>query len=277
LVGDMENLFLTLATLCYGCGTVGYLVYLVRHWEGVHWVSWAVLLTGALVQGGVLLARSFEQGHLAVTSSPEALSFLAWVLVVLYVVLQLKPGLRVLGSFVAPLAVAFMLTSGLLPVHMASRAGIFQSFWVFFHVSALFLANGLFALAFSAGVMYLLQERQIKTKQFGFLYPRLPSLKRLDEINFYCIVVGFPLMTAGLVAGFAYAGVIWHSWWNWDPKEIFAVVTWLIYAVLLHERLAVGWRGRRAAWLAIFGFSAVLITLLGVNLLMKGHHTGFVR
>jgi ABC-type transport system involved in cytochrome c biogenesis permease subunit len=125
--------------------------------------------------------------------------------------------------------------------------------------------------------MYLLQERQIKGKKRGFLFSRLPNLGVLDQISHHCLLVGFPLMTAGLVAGFAYASFVWHSVWRWDPKEILSLITWLIYAILIHERLAVGLRGRRAAWLAIFGFSAVLITFLGVNLLLKGHHTAFVR
>jgi cytochrome c-type biogenesis protein CcsB len=273
----MENVFFIVATLCYCCGTVGYLIYLVREWDSIHWASWGILLAGAVFQGCAFYLRSIEKGYLAVTSSHEALSFFAWILVIIYLLVQLRLRLRILGSFVSPLAVVFMLTSAILPGHMVSKTGIFQSAWVVFHVSALFLANALFALAFSAGLMYLLQERHIKHKQFGFLYPRLPSLKRLDEINYYCIIVGFPLMTVGLVAGFAYAGTVWRSWWNWDPKEIFAVITWLIYAVLIHERLAVGWQGRRAAWLAIFGFSAVLITFLGVNLFLKGHHYEFVR
>ncbi len=80
-------------------------------------------------------------------------------------------------------------------------------------------------------------------------------------------------MTAGLITGFAYAAIIWRSPWNWDPKEILSLVTWVIYAVLVHERLAVGWRGRRAAWLSIFGFSAILLTFIGANLLLQGHHS----
>ena len=273
----MESVFFVIATLCYCCGTVGYLIYLIRDESSVHWASWGALLTGAVFQGIAILLKSFEQGHLAVTSNQDALSFFAWVLVVIYVLIQLRLQLRILGSFVSPLAVVFMLTSSLLPVPMAPPAGIFQSVWVILHVTVLFLANALFALAFSVGVMYLLQERYIKNKQFGFLYHRLPSLKRLDEINYYCLIVGFPLMTVGLLTGFAYAGTVWRSSWNWDPKEIFAVITWLIYAVLLHERLAVGWRGRRAAWLAIVGFSAVLVMFLGVNLFLEGHHTTFVK
>ncbi len=235
-----------------------------------------VLMLGAAFHGAAFVIRSIEQGRLAVTNSQEALSFFALILVITYLVVQMRLQLRILGSFVSPIAVLFMLLSSVIPGHIVPTSGIFKSVWVF-HITALFLANALFAVAFSAAVMYLLQERHIKRKSFGHLYMRLPSLERLDKINYVCLVIGFPLMTVGLVTGFAYAGTVWKSTWNWDPKEVFALITWFIYAILLHERLAVGWRGRRAAWLAIFGFSAVLITFLGVNLFLKGHHTVFVR
>jgi cytochrome c-type biogenesis protein CcsB len=170
-----------------------------------------------------------------------------------------------------------MLASPILPTSRIVETGLFQSGWVFFHITVLFLANSLFALAASVGVMYLLQERQIKEKKRSFLFSRLPNLGVLDKISHNCLLVGFPLMTAGLVAGFAYASLVWHTFWRWDPKEILSLITWLIYAFLIHERLAVGLRGRRAAWLAILGFSAVLVTFLGVNLILKGHHTAFAR
>ena len=202
-----------------------------------------------------------DTGHLPVTTVQEALSLFAWVFVVTYLILQIRLQLRILGSFVSPLAVVFMVSSSLLPSHIMIKSEFFKSGWVIVHVASLFLANALFALAFSLGVMYLLQERHIKRKNFGFLYERLPSLERLDSIAHYCLMSGFPLMTAGLITGFAYAAVVWHSPWNWDPKEILSLVTWIIYAVLVHERLAVGWRGRRAAWLSILGFSATLLPL----------------
>jgi cytochrome c-type biogenesis protein CcsB len=273
----MEAVFLVVATLCYCAGSIGYFIYLLRDREIIHRVSWAILLVGAAFHGGAILLRSSSVGYLAVTSNQEALSFFAWVFVVTYLLVQLRLQLRILGSFVSPLAVVFMLLSQLLPTHIIPNSGVFQSGWVIFHVTTLFLANALFALAFSAGIMYLLQERHIKRKNFGHLYSRLPSLDRLDRLNYICLIIGFPLMTAGLVTGFAYASSIWPSPWKWDPKEIFALITWFIYAILLHERLAVGWRGRKAAWLAIFGFSAVLMTFLGVNLILKGHHTVFIR
>jgi cytochrome c-type biogenesis protein CcsB len=269
----MEALFLVIATLCYLSGTVGYLVYLFKDREQLHRISWTILLAGALFHGAALVMRTLNTGHLPVTTVQEALSLFAWVFVVTYLILQIRLQLRILGSFVSPLAVVFMVSSSLLPSHIMIKSEFFKSGWVIVHVASLFLANALFALAFSLGVMYLLQERHIKRKNFGFLYERLPSLERLDSIAHYCLMSGFPLMTAGLITGFAYAAVVWHSPWNWDPKEILSVVTWIIYAVLVHERLAVGWRGRRAAWLSILGFSATLLTFVVANLLLSGHHS----
>jgi cytochrome c-type biogenesis protein CcsB len=269
----MEPLFLVIATLCYFIGTVGYLVYLFRDREQLHRISWTILLAGACFHAAALAIGTYDTGHLPVTTVQEALSLFALVFVVTYLILQIRLQLRILGSFVSPLAVVFMVSSSLLPSHIMLKSESFKSGWVIVHVASLFLANALFALAFSLGVMYLLQERHIKRKNFGFLYERLPSLERLDSIAHYCLMSGFPLMTAGLITGFAYAAIVWHSPWNWDPKEILSLVTWIIYAVLVHERLAVGWRGRRAAWLSILGFSAILLTFVVANLLLSGHHS----
>jgi cytochrome c-type biogenesis protein CcsB len=273
----MEIFLIVIAILCYFCGMIGYLVYLLRGKNPIHRTAWIILLAGAIFHGGAIVLQSIKEGHIAVGSSHQALSFFTWIIVITYLVVQPRINLRILGAFVSPLAVSFMLLSTLLPSSEVLPSKILQSGWVVIHVTTLFTANALFALAFCAGVMYLLQEKQIKRKHLGFLFPRLPSLERLDRINHICLVVGFPLMTIGLITGFGYASTAWKTYWSWDPKEVFALITWLIYAVLLHERLTVGWRGRRAAWLAIFGFLAVLTTFLGVNLFLKGHHTVFVR
>lgn len=273
----MEVILFVIAIGCYLCGTVGYVIYLFRDLPVIHRVCWGILLAGAVCHAGSIAIRSVHTGHLAVTSSQEALSFFALLLVIIYLMVQVRLQMRILGSFVSPLAVVFMFMSTLVPETGIVRGGVLQSGWVVFHVSTLFVANVMFALAGTAGIMYLLQERQIKRKSFGFLYSRLPSLQRLDKINYHCLLVGFPLMTIGLVTGFGYASLIWRKTWSGDPKEVLSLVTWLIYAILVHERLTVGWRGRRAAWLSILGFSAVLVTFLGVNLLLQGHHTVFTR
>ncbi len=271
----MEHLLLVLAACCYCVGSVGCFIFLLRNAQNAHRAAVAVLLAGWLAHGAAVALRSFAAGHLAVTTIPEALSFFAWVLIGTYLIIQNRLRLRILGTFVAPLAAAFLFASAVRPSHMIPASPLLKSVWVWIHISTLFAANALFAVAFAAAWLYLYQERNIKKKKRGAFSDRLPALERLDRVNHVCLLTGFPLMTVGLLAGFLYASAVWKSPWTWDPKEIFASITWLIYAVLLHERLAVGWRGRKAAWLAIFGFSAILVTFLGVNLFFKGHHSLF--
>ena len=121
--------------------------------------------------------------------------------------------------------------------------------------------------------MYLVQEHQLKSKRIGAITQRLPSLKVLDDLNYQSLTYGFPLLTLGIITGAIWAEYAWGRYWNWDPKETWSLITWLFYAALLHQRLTVGWRGRKAAIMAIIGFLAVLFTFLGVNLLLSGLHT----
>ncbi|UCG22476.1 MAG: c-type cytochrome biogenesis protein CcsB [Deltaproteobacteria bacterium] len=259
-------------TLLYSVGTVGYLIYVVRTELIIHRVAYAFLLAGFLSHslGLALLVSQIRQ--MPVTTLPQTFSLFAWAIVGSYLAFQLKFNIRVLGTFVSPLAVIFMILSSAIPGRIIPTSQLFKSFWLTLHVTTIFIGNAIFALAFCAGIMYLLQERQIKTKSFGLLYRRLPSLETLDSINYVCLTFGFPLITIGLISGFVYAGAVLRSFWHWDPKEILAVITWLIYAVLLHERLAVGWRGRRAAIMAIIGFTVILVTFVGASLILKGHH-----
>jgi len=99
----------------------------------------------------------------------------------------------------------------------------------------------------------------------------------LDSSGYAGIVVGFTALTLGLITGFVYAKSVWGRFWSWDPKEVWAGVMWLFYAALLHERLTVGWRGRKAAIMSISGFGVLLFTFLGVNFLLEGHHEPFTR
>ncbi|MBW2318649.1 MAG: cytochrome c biogenesis protein CcsA, partial [Deltaproteobacteria bacterium] len=124
----------------------------------------------------------------------------------------------------------------------------------------LVLGNAAFAIACLVGILYLIQERTIKDKKQGFFFRRLPSLKLLDSTGYASLIVGFPLLTFGIISGIVYAQMVRGQFWSWDPREIFAVITWLVYAALLHERLAVGWRGKRAAIMTIVGFLVLLFT-----------------
>ncbi len=266
-------LFSVITTLLYSVGTVGFLIYVIRTEKVIHRIAYGFLLAGFVSHtlGLAMLVSQLRQ--MPVTTLPQTFSLFAWAIVGSYLAFQLKFNIRILGTFVSPLAVVFMLLSSAIPGRVIPNSQLFKSFWLTLHVATMFIGMAIFALAFCAGIMYLLQERQIKSKSFGLLYRRLPSLEVLDSLNYVCLTFGFPLITIGLISGFVYAGAVWQSFWHWDPKEILSVVTWLIYAVLLHERLAVGWRGRRAAIMAIIGFSVILVTIVGTSFILKVHHS----
>lgn len=265
--------FSVITTLLYSVGTVGFLIYVIRTEKVIHRIAYGFLLAGFLSHtlGLAMLVSQLRQ--MPVTTLPQTFSLFAWAIVGSYLAFQLKFNIRILGTFVSPLAVVFMLLSSAIPGRVIPNSQLFKSFWLTLHVATMFIGMAIFALAFCAGIMYLLQERQIKSKSFGLLYRRLPSLEVLDSLNYVCLTFGFPLITIGLISGFVYAGAVWQSFWHWDPKEILSVVTWLIYAVLLHERLAVGWRGRRAAIMAIIGFSVILVTFVGTSVILEVHHS----
>jgi cytochrome c-type biogenesis protein CcsB len=266
-------IFSVITTLLYAVGTVGYLIYVIRTEKAIHRIAYGFLLAGFLSHtiGLAMLVGQIRQ--MPVTTLPQTFSLFAWAIVGSHLAFQLKFNIRILGTFVSPLAVVFMLLSSAIPGRVIPNSQLFKSFWLTLHVATMFIGMAIFALAFCAGIMYLLQERQIKSKNFGLLYRRLPSLEVLDSLNYVCLTFGFPLITIGLISGFVYAGAVWQSYWHWDPKEILSVVTWLIYAVLLHERLAVGWRGRRAAIMAIVGFSVILVTFVGTSMILEVHHS----
>ena len=266
-------LFSVITTLLYAVGTVGFLIYVIRTEKVIHRIAYGFLLAGFVSHtlGLAMLVSQLRQ--MPVTTLPQTFSLFAWAIVGSYLAFQLKFNIRILGTFVSPLAVVFMLLSSAIPGRVIPNSKLFKSFWLTLHVATMFIGMAIFALAFCAGIMYLLQERQIKSKSFGLLYRRLPSLEVLDSLNYVCLTFGFPLITIGLISGFVYAGAVWQSFWHWDPKEILSVVTWLIYAVLLHERLAVGWRGRRAAIMAIIGFSVILVTFVGTSVILEVHHS----
>jgi cytochrome c-type biogenesis protein CcsB len=188
-------------------------------------------------------------------------------------IFQVKFRLMVLGSFVAPFAAFLMIVSSTLPWVQGPVKPLFKSVWLTIHVVTVFMGDALFAITFLVAIMYLIQERQIKKKKLGSFFKRLPSLATLDTINYYALIYGFPFLTVGMITGSIYAQLALGSYWRWDPKEVWSLITWLFYAALIHERLAVGWRGRRAAIMSIVCFSVLIFTFVGASLWMGGYHS----
>ncbi|MBN1102182.1 MAG: cytochrome c biogenesis protein CcsA [Deltaproteobacteria bacterium] len=263
----------TLALFLILLATGGFIVFVIKQEKSVYLWSYRILLAGFAVLTLQLAHGYSVLGAAPVLSFKTALSFFAWTILGAYLLLHLKFRLMVLGSFISPLAAFLMIISSTLPAREVVVKPVFKSVWLSMHVLTTVMGDGMFAVAFMAAIMYLIQENQIKRKRFGSLYRRLPSLQTLDSINHYSLLYGFALLTVGMMTGAFFAQVALGSYWRWDPKEVWSLITWLFYAVLLHERLAVGWRGRRAAILSILAFLVLLFTFLGIGLWMSDYHS----
>jgi cytochrome c-type biogenesis protein CcsB len=257
----------------YFIATLLFLVDVITGREKVGKSGRWVLAGGFLVHCATLAARYAAAGYTPVVNLHESFSFFAWAIVITYLLFDLRYRLTVLGAFVCPLALVLMIAGNVTSSALTGINPALDSWWFPVHVTLAFLGDAIFAVAAVAGVMYLIQERMLKSKKFSTLYFRLPSLDVLDNINYRCLTIGFPLMTMGIISGAIWANSAWGTYWSWDPKETWALITWFLYAALLHGRLTIGWRGRRAAIFAIIGFACLLFTFLGVNLLLSGLHS----
>jgi len=268
------NVYLFQVTLIlYLCGTITYLIYLIFTYERAAWVGRYLLGLGFISHCLTFILRYIEAGHTPVVNLHESLSFFAWMIVGFFLLMRSQYKVEILGAFVSPLALLLIIWAAVLPKAIPTLPPALKSWWLPIHVTFAFVGEAIFALAFCAGVIYLIQERLVKSKRAGGVSQRLPSLEVLDEINYRALTIGFPLLTIGIITGAVWAEYAWGSYWSWDPKETWSLITWLLYAALLHQRLRVGWRGKKAAIMAIVGFGAVLFTFLGVNLLLEGLHT----
>jgi cytochrome c-type biogenesis protein CcsB len=269
----MGNALIYLTLLAYFAATGLWLGFFLAQRENLCRGGAWLLGTGLVFHTLELIYRTWAAGYLPVATFGQSLLVSAWALVAAFLILYWLFPIKVLGALTAPLAALMVSGTLILPQGQGAVSPLLQSLWLTVHIILALLGNAALTLAFLGGIFYLVQERQLKSKKFGFFYRRLPSLEQLDALNYWCLTIGFPLLTGGIISGSLYAQHVMGSFWRWDPKEILTVFAWLIYAVLLHERLAVGWRGRRAALLAICGFVVLVFAFVGANLWFSGYHS----
>src|ERR687892_552223 len=247
------------AVIAYIVATGLALAYLVQRHDLVHRFSVLAALAGWAVHTLALILRALELGAPPLGSLPDAISVAVWVIVLLEVVLEQRTGVRVLGAFVLPVAV--MLSLQATAPRPGALAPALASAWIWIHIALAMVGIAAFVFNFAGALMYLLQERQLKTKRPGTFYYRLPSLQTLDRLTFRTLALGFPFLTVGLMLGALWARAAWGSALTFDPLAFFSLVAWVIYAGTLAGRAAGGWHGRRAAYFALFGFAALVLTL----------------
>jgi ABC-type transport system involved in cytochrome c biogenesis permease subunit len=261
----------------YDVGLTAYIVatlfslgYLLGRREGLFRVAFVMTRAGWLLHTVALVVRGVELGRLPLLTVAEGVSAVIWGAVLFQVWAEHHYRTRVLGAFVLPvvLALGLGLPTGLRAFELAPR---FASAWVAVHVILVLLGLAAFIVNFAGAVMYLLQERQLRTKRPGTVYYRLPSLETLDRITYRALTIGFPFLTPGLLLGVLRARPAWGTLFTFDPLAFFSTVMWAVYAATLAGRMLGWWPGRRAAYFAIAGFCALLLTL-GAGALLQGRH-----
>lgn len=264
------SFYLTLAL--YGAATMLYMACLLRSTPCMGAVARKVLIAGFFAHLLATLHRFIAAGHLPITNMHESLSFFGLALVGIYLAFELRYQVSTLGSFITPVVLLMMLGSSAFPDELKPLNPALQSAWIYSHTILAFVSYAMFTVSGGTAAMYLIQSHFLKKKHLGTLFQRLPSLDKLDEIGYRCLTFGFPMLTIAIITGAIWAAQAWGSYWSWDPKETWSLITWFIYAALLHGRLTTGWRGKRAAILSLAGFLIMLFTFIGVNLWIPGLH-----
>lgn len=220
-----------------------------------------------------LVHRYVVAGYTPLTNVHESLSFLALCTAAFFIFLRRAYRIGMLGSIFLPLLSMMVISTLALPADVRPLPPVLRSYWLPIHTAFAFIGEAIFFTGFLVSIVYLIAEKGVKKKRKGEISDRLPSLETLDRINYKCMSYGFPFLTLGIITGSLWAELAWGSYWSWDPKETWSLITWIVYAILIHNRLAIGWRGRKTAYLMIAGFVSVLVTFAGVNLFMGGLHS----
>jgi len=251
---------------------VAIIASLISLWQPNKYASNLALAAMALSFAALTIAlgqRSLVTGRLPFATLYEFTLLFAWGILLFYFIARRSVRSDLLAALVAILETAILSYSNTLPSGARPLMPALQSIWLQFHVFTAIIAYGAFGLSFCLGLIYLIKTRGAARAGDD----DLPSLAKIDNLLHWSVVIGFPFMTLVLITGAVWAEEVWGNWWSWDPKETWALITWLIYAAYLHARKTHGWRGKKAAIMAIAGFLAVLFTLFGVSLLLPGAHS----
>jgi len=230
----------------------------------------------AMQTGGIAVrwTESYQLGigHAPLSNLYESMVFFSWSIVLLHLLFEMRYRTPIMGSVVMPFGFGTMAYATLAPNitdQIQPLVPALQSDWLLAHVVTCFLGYAAFAVSCGVSILYMVRVNRSNPGGSS----QMPSLSILDDLIYKSIAVGFPLLTAGIITGAAWAHNAWGAYWSWDPKETWSLITWFIYAAFLHARFTRGWQGKKAALLSIFGFIAVLFTYLGVNLILSGLHS----
>ncbi|MCF7839060.1 MAG: c-type cytochrome biogenesis protein CcsB [Candidatus Marinimicrobia bacterium] len=260
------TLLFNLVFVAYLAALVVSVVSLCTRRRAVELPALGLLVAGAVLQAAYMAVRWHAAGRAPFSNMFESLVLFSWAIVAVYLVVRVRIKLPVVGAAATLLAVLALAYASAFGSDIKPLMPALQSNWLSVHVFTCFLGYAGFAVSFIGAIAYLVASREGSQS-------RSETADALDVMVEKTIAFGFLFLTVGIITGAVWANSAWGSYWTWDPKETWSLITWFIYAVYLHCRFMRGWRGRRAAWIAVAGFASVLFTYVGVNFLLPGLHS----
>ena len=266
----LENLSFMIALVGYLFASASYFVFMAIKKELPAKAGNVLMLIAFCVHTISIVLRGICAGRLPLTNQFEFATAFAWGIALCFLVFIKKFNFSALGSFVAPIVFLLIGYASMQSREIHELMPALQSNWLAFHVTTAIIAYGSFGVAFGVAVVYLSRNKLVKNEFFA---KHFPEADMLDLISYRAIALGFLFLTLCIITGAIWAKRAWGSYWSWDPKETWSLVTWLIYSIYLHLRLNKMWRGKKIAIVAVVGFLCVIFTYIGVNTLLSGLHS----
>lgn len=267
---SIENGLFTTVMVLYLAAMVLYFVFFAIKNEKPGKVAGWIMAIGFVLHTAALITRGIGAGRLPLTNQYEFATSFAWGICLCYLVFLWKYKFQALGAFVTPVIFLLIGYAAMQSKEVRELMPALRSNWLGIHVSTAIISYGAFGVSFAVSLMFLLRE---KMKGHDFWEKHIPEAQKLDIISYRAVSLGFLFLTFVMISGAIWAERAWGSYWSWDPKETWSLITWIIYALYLHLRMSKGWKGKSAAMFAAIGFICVIFTYIGVNTLIPGIHS----
>lgn len=262
-MAPIETICVWIAIGLYAVSSVLYIFSFVFKKEGIlQWILYPVIFA-FLVHSAAIASRYNAVGNLPVAGDYETALGGTWVIILITIYLSIRhKTLRPIGVATLPFCLLLLGFGAMRSPVLSPMAASVRSFWLYVHVLFAQIAFGAYTIAFAFGILYLLKEKN-PAREF---YNKLPELPRLDDLMFRFVVFGFITDAVMVASGAIWAKSLWGNYWSWDPVETWSLITWVIYGLVIHLRVTMGWKGRKTAWLVIFALTGMIITFFGINL-----------
>lgn len=268
----MEVIFFRLAIVLCAFSAAGYLLSLLMKKIVPARVSTWILSAAFLFLTVSLMLTVIKPANLAIAGYRDFFAFYAWAVSGVYLIFQLKTKTRILGAFISPVILLLMVIAAGQGAGEFSVPVTMHNWLINLHLVFVIAGEALFVLASGAGAMFIMQNSLLKHKKLSRMSRLLPALNDLDRINHLCLLSGFPVLTLGLLAGVIFAGFAWPAGWYVDSKIALSLFVWVVYGFLLHQRMAIGWRGIRMAVMSCIAFILFLVSYTGIRIFFSTLH-----